>query len=83
MCQEVWAWHSPALFNPCNFASSLDYQQCTDKETKTQILSKLLKVTYPGSSRAVSPLPFYYFIAPSTHITQPFLNTYYLGHILF
>lgn len=69
---EVWAWHGPVLLNPYNFASRLDYQQYTDKKLKTQMLSRLLKVTYPGSSRAVSPIPFYYFIAPLTHITQPF-----------
>lgn len=46
----------------------------TDKVAKTQILSKLHEITYPGSNRAVSPIPFYYFIAPLTHIAQPFLH---------
>lgn len=62
------------LFNPYNFASRLDYQQCSDKETKTHILSKLLEVNYPGSSRVMSPIPLNYFIAPLTHIAQIFLH---------
>lgn len=57
MCQEVWPWHSPVLLNPFDFALRLDYQQYTDKETETSVLSKLLEVTYPGSSRACLLFP--------------------------
>lgn len=81
MCQEVWAWHSPVLLNPYDFGRGLDYRRSTDKDTGTQMLSKLLKVTYPGSSRVVAPTPFYYFIALLTPLAHPF--SHFLSHTSF
>lgn len=81
MCQEARAWHSPVLSNPYDFALRLEYHQDSDKETETLMLSKLLQVTYPGSSRVVSPIPFCYFIAPLTSVAHPFLHG--LSHVFF
>lgn len=83
MCQEVWAWHSPVLFNPCNSASRLEDRQYTDKETKAQVLSQWLKETYPVSSRAVSPILFDYFVALFTHIAQLVSHLLPQPHFLF
>ena len=44
------------------------------------MLSKLLKVTPPGSSRDACPVSFYYFIAPLTYINS-LSYTYCLSHM--